>query len=418
MISPALNKEYVLPQYDSNNFANIPGLVQYFLTGSPQPKFNGALSSGLDQQYDQVIFLLVDGFGWKFFERYADHSCLKRLADYGHVAKATSQFPSTTTAHISTLCTDQVVGEHGIFEWQYYEPALDAMIVPLLYAYAGEKDRETLRERAPDPQELLPRQSFFQNLRTQGVASYASMHYFHADSSYSEVMTRGADVVPYDTLPVALYHLFRQVERQTTKACHYFYLGDIDGACHTYGPESPQAQIEIEAFLTLFEQIFLRKAESVLQNTLLLVTADHGQIGVSPDTTVFLNLLPEFAQLRPMLKTNRAGEVLTPGGSSRDVFLYIKESSLADAQALLSNRLQDVADVYLTQDLIAAGLFGTTTPSATFMSHVSNLVILPRPGETVWWYDEEKFGMKFCGHHGGLTADEMEIPLILYSLNA
>ncbi len=52
------------------------------------------------------------------------------------------------------------------------------------------------------------------------------------------------------------------------------------------------------------------------------------------------------------------------------------------------------------------------------MSHVSNLVILPRPGEAVWWFDEEKFGMKFCGYHGGLTADEMEIPLILYPPNA
>jgi len=45
---------------------------------------------------------------------------------------------------------------------------------------------------------------------------------------------------------------------------------------------------------------------------------------------------------------------------------------------------------------------------------VGNLVILPRGDETVWWYEKGKFELKHNGLHGGLSRDEMDIPLILY----
>jgi hypothetical protein len=45
---------------------------------------------------------------------------------------------------------------------------------------------------------------------------------------------------------------------------------------------------------------------------------------------------------------------------------------------------------------------------------VGNLVILPYAYESVWWYEKDKFEMRFRGHHGGLTPQEMET--ILYSI--
>jgi hypothetical protein len=47
------------------------------------------------------------------------------------------------------------------------------------------------------------------------------------------------------------------------------------------------------------------------------------------------------------------------------------------------------------------------------MARVGNLVILPYRGEAVWWYEKDRFEQKFRGHHGGLTPQEMEIPLLM-----
>jgi hypothetical protein len=48
------------------------------------------------------------------------------------------------------------------------------------------------------------------------------------------------------------------------------------------------------------------------------------------------------------------------------------------------------------------------------LSRLGNLVILPYEQESVWWY-EKGFEQKHYGHHGGLTPQEAEIPLLLYS---
>jgi hypothetical protein len=65
---------------------------------------------------------------------------------------------------------------------------------------------------------------------------------------------------------------------------------------------------------------------------------------------------------------------------------------------------------------VAQHFFGPTQPSREFLARVGNVVILPYQNETVWWFEEGKFDMHFKGHHGGLTPEEMEIPLLLLPL--
>ncbi|NQU30061.1 MAG: alkaline phosphatase family protein, partial [Anaerolineae bacterium] len=87
---------------------------------------------------------------------------------------------------------------------------------------------------------------------------------------------------------------------------------------------------------------------------------------------------------------------------------------LDEAQIFLTSRLEGKADVLKTQDLIEAGYFGPTI-SESFLSRVGNLIILPHRYQSVWWYVKDKFEQKHYGHHGGLTPEEMEIPLNSYT---
>jgi hypothetical protein len=98
------------------------------------------------------------------------------------------------------------------------------------------------------------------------------------------------------------------------------------------------------------------------------------------------------------------------------MFLYIQETALADAQALLASQLEGKAMVCRVTDLIDQGYFGPSPVSDAFLAHVGNLVILPFEGEAVWWYEAGRFEQKFFGHHGGLTPGEMETPLLVYAL--
>ena len=176
---------------------------------------------------------------------------------------------------------------------------------------------------------------------------------------------------------------------------------------------STGAEIAVPVFF-LGKLLDLLSHYGIADETTLILTADHGQMWVDPKKTLYLNQTPQFPQIRRLLRENRRGEVLAPGGSPRDMFLYVKEPLLGEAKALVAAAVQGRADVYSIDELIAEGLFGPEPPSPTFLSRVGNLVILPRKHETVWWYEKDRFEQKFYGHHGGLSPEEMEIPMLTY----
>ena len=152
-----LNPDFIRPKYGERCFSDLPLLVHSLLTGQPEAISHLDSTNGLANQYDAVVFLFVDSFGWRFFERFADtHPFLQRFQQEGVVARWTSQFPSTTTAHVTAIHTGLPVSQSGMYEWTYYEPQLDALISPLLFSFAGTKYRDTLHDTGIDPALLYP----------------------------------------------------------------------------------------------------------------------------------------------------------------------------------------------------------------------------------------------------------------------
>ena len=414
-----LTNQCIKPRYDAACFSNIPSTLTYLLTARGTPGLPVEVLGGLPETYDTIIFLFIDAFGWRFFERYRDrYAVLERFSKDGVAAKLTSQFPSTTAAHVTCIHTGLSVGQSGIYEWQYYEPELDAIIAPLLFSPAGTRQREVLKSAKVQPQNIYPSRTIHQDLQQQGVASYVFQHRDYATSTYTQAMCQGATVVPYKTLSEALVNLRCLMAQQESKAYYHLYFDNIDTICHQYGPNSPHLEAEIDTLLTILERWFQRDLSGPIHNTLCMLTADHGQIEVDPRSTIYLNREPRFAGLQRYLKTNRAGALLVPAGSCRDLFLYIKDELLDEAHAFLAERLHGAADVWRAQELVDQGFFGPAPVSPVLLARLGNLVILPDPGQTVWWYVKDKFEQKSYGHHGGLTPQEMEIPLLLYNFPA
>jgi predicted AlkP superfamily pyrophosphatase or phosphodiesterase len=245
-----------------------------------------------------------------------------------------------------------------------------------------------------------------------GVESYVFGIRDYTPSSYSNVVMMGTEQVSFKTVSEALVNVGLLLERQTKPTYIHLYFDRIDALAHEYGPAAPQTEAEAETFLLVMEHYFERIFKGK-KRVLFLMTADHGQVEVDPKTTIYLNTNPQFTGVDRFMKSNRQGKLIVPAGSARDMFLHIKDEMLDEAQAFLALRLAGKADIVKTQMLIDEGYFGEKI-SSEFLARVGNLVILPYEYESVWWYEKDKFEMKFYGHHGGLTPQEMET--ILYTL--
>ena len=149
------------------------------------------------------------------------------------------------------------------------------------------------------------------------------------------------------------------------------------------------------------------------ENILFILTSDHGQIALDPKKNIYLNL--EFPEMEKYIKKSRNYNLLVPAGSPRDMFLYIEDEMLDEALDFLQDKLYKKAMVYKTSYLIKNGYFGRKKMSKALQSRLGNLAILPLENWTVWWYEKAVFEVGTSGHHGGLSSDEMEIPLLVWN---
>jgi hypothetical protein len=406
------------PLYQDYAFSCLPNTMMKLLTGKGERTLPQDAVGGSWETFDCAILFLIDGFGWKFFESFGSkYPFLNRFEKEGVASKISSEFPSTTAAHMTTINTGKEVGETGIYEWFYYEPIVDRMIAPLLFSNAGDHESGTLLKEGISAQQIFPFETIYQKLAKKNVRSIVMQQESIAYSPYSRALLAGAQIFPYVHFPEALDRLVDLCSKPLKEPTYIFaYFGDIDSVGHRHGITSPQFADRVDSCWTMMENRFWQKLPSSPNRTAVMFTADHGMTPVDPKTTVLLNQV--CPQLPRMIKKNRQGSPLVPAGSCRDFFMHIETPFLYEAQGILKDQLKGIADVVLTEELLSGGFFGDKTPSKRLKDRVGNLVVLPYLNEGVfWWFENHRLEQHFYAAHGGLTPDEMESIFLFTQLN-
>jgi len=392
-------RDWCRPEQGTRCFDQLPSSVERLLTGAINgPTLEEPL---LRERFERVVFVYFDAFGWTFLERHADHPLFARAQAEGILTQLTAQFPSTTTAQVTTIHSGLPVAEHGLYEWHVYEPTLDRLITPLLFSFAGDGIRGTLLGQI-DPDALFPTDSVYARLADAGVRSTVVLPASIAGSAPNVGLLRMADAVPFETAQGALAAASRALDEDTAYA--HVYLDALDSLMHGVGIDDPAV-----GFVTRSVLDDLHRA-TFPPGTLVLLTADHGMSPVDPDRTVYVNEL--WPGLAERLETGADGKPLAPAGSCRDLFLHVREEHVDEVCAALSERLDGVADVVAVDELVAEGIF--TEPSPRLRERLANVVVLPRYGEAVYWHEPGRFAQQLHGQHGGLSPQEMEIPLLAW----
>ena len=316
----------------------------------------------LTRAHERVAVILIDAFGWEFVQRHLEHPLLKRM----QIEPVASMFPSTTTAHLTTLYSGLPVEEHGLYEWKVYEPLLDEIVIPLRFVSAS--DGTELKLGAD---EIVPSPSFFQSLE---VPSKVLQPAHIWPSTYSSAALAGAKVVPFGDLASGVLQL-------GSVGLSYLYWDVVDATGHEYGPSSPEFDAAARAALDAINR-------ALPQDALVVMTADHGQLDVDASR---LDLLDE---VWPEL----GGHLLRgPAGSARDCFLHVDDPDLVIDE--LSSRLGDRATVHRGVDL-----FGDVGPRLA--ARLGDVCVLPAPGRMAWLKAFPSHERRFRGHHGGRTPAE------------
>ncbi len=392
-------RDWCRPEQGRRCFDQLPATVERVLTGATDgPALDEPL---VTERYERVVFVYLDAFGWAFLERHIAHPVFARARSEGILLQLTAQFPSTTTAQVTTIHSGLTVAEHGLYEWHVYEPSLDRLITPLLFSFAGDGRRGTLTGII-DPDDVFPTQSVHRRLAESGVATSVVLPASIAAAAPNVALLRGTDVRSFDD-PEAAFPVAAAALAAGSRHAHV-YVDTIDSLMHAVGPDDPLVEAATRLVLDAIA------VAPFPPGTLVLLTADHGMSPVDPGRTVYVNEL--WPELAGHLEFGADGKPLAPAGSCRDLFLHVRDGHVEEVCAELGERLGGLADVVPVDELVTEGIF--SDPSPRLRERLASVAVLPRYGEAVYWHEPGRFDQHLHGQHGGLSPQEMEIPLVAW----
>jgi predicted AlkP superfamily pyrophosphatase or phosphodiesterase len=406
---------FVYPYYENYSIAEIePTIRTLFNIPTSRKTFPVEFFNGKARR--QIILLIVDGLG---FNHLLDHGTgtpfFDKLMNNGEVYPITSVFPSTTPAALTTIHTGYTPQEHGLIEWYTYFEEFQKVIMPMQFRSGWDEAPNFLSSVGGTPQMLYEREVLYETLGSAGVMSYVYLYHEYIASVYGDAVQRGSNVLAYREGHELMHLLRESLVHEKGTAFYHVYWGQVDKAGHRYGPNSPEHRDSITSLSYLLNDGLLSGlSKEVAQDTLLIMAADHGQISVAHDNIIYLE---DYPFVWDSLMTNNHGEVIMPTGSPNDVILYIRPDRIKKVIEHLQNELKDAAEVMTTQEAVERELFGVKTPTQRFWNRAGNVIILPFPHYQVWFAPGGKREYSQLGLHGGLSQEEMIVPLAFASLS-
>jgi hypothetical protein len=342
-----------------------------------------------------LMLLVIDGLGADWLATHSPDGILSRSLK----ARITSVFPSTTAAAIPTFLTGDAPLQHGLTGWHTYLGELGCVmtVLPGRPRFGG----VSYREAGVDPRKLFANRSVFDRIRTRGILVSPDKI---ARSDFNLAHQGRGELVTYK----GLRDLFRQSariiqawgRRRHERKYLYLYWWKLDAIGHEQGMESQAARdhlLELEQMIESFMQAIAGT------DTLLLVSADHGQLDTRPADTIDLADHPELEQCL----------LLPICGEPRAAFCYVRAGREAAFTDYCGTQLADRVQMIPSEQLLAEGWLGPGRAHPRIRERIGDWCLLPKGRGLIrqWLPFEEPYYQ--VGVHGGPSQTEMVVPLCL-----
>ncbi|WP_375499092.1 alkaline phosphatase family protein [uncultured Jatrophihabitans sp.] len=349
------------------------------------PNAIDVLDLGSQSDARRIGLVLVDGLGLHLLPELAPHAPLLASVLAGGTGRLTaleSTFPSTTPTSLVSLATGVRPGEHGVLGFTVNVPGTDRVLTHI-----------TWRDD-PEPDVWQPVPTWFERSAAAGVPVTAVLPVEFLGSGLTRAAYRGARFAwllsGEDPAERVGYEL-REVGGLV-----YGYTAELDTAAHVHGIASPQwrrAAASVDGLLT-------RILERLPADALLVVTADHGGLDISPAGRLDLAKEPELQD-----------GVRVTAGEPRVRYLHTVEGAVDDVLAAWRARLGPRALVQSRNEAVAHGWFGAVPPE--HMPRLGDVVVVCR-GDTAIFDSahEPREVLSLIGFHGADSPVETAIPLI------
>ena len=397
------------PDYSGRGLLNLAATVLDVLglRRADDPPPLAGLEARLRDGVRNVVVVLADGLGWDQLHRLSEQGDVPFIAGLmggasgAQLLEATTVFPSTTTAAITTMNTARTPQEHGNIAYFTWLEEFGAVAQMLRWGPGVNRRGSFFDDPRNDPRAHVKVPSIHARARQRGARTYVVEPEIFRAEAMTRMHAAEAEFRGYllpSTMSVRLGELLDGRPWGVAPGYVYAYWAGVDTSAHWHGPGSREEAAEAAGLDLALSRTFSRPGRG---DTLVVLTADHGHARVDPARLIDLEA---DAELRAMLRNPLAGE-------PRCVFIHTDRP--AEVKRHLDERYPRALAVFDRDELVEAGMFGRGDPTLV-RKRVGEICAFVRAdrGATIVRVDGQV--VLHRGSHGGMSADEMRIPVIAW----
>lgn len=328
----------------------------------------------LEDEYDNVVLILLDGLGMAILEKNASPEGFFRKNLYGEYK---SVFLPTTVAATTSILSGLNPSEHAWLGWDCFYPEVDKNVTVFLNVLTSTE------EPAADfnvARTLRPYKDVISRINEAGgeahlVASFLKPEYRDFTNEKEAVL---------------------ELCRKPGKKYIYCYNQEPDGMMHETGTASEKSKKTISELEAEVEDLCI-KLKALDKKTLVMVTADHGQIDPRPMCIL------DYPDVCDCL-------VRMPSLEPRALNLFVKPEAMERFPEIFNGHFSKDFKLYTKDEVIKGKLFGSGKEHPKFRDMLGDYIALAISDAALYFTHEYVEIMK--GFHGGMSLDELRVPLI------
>lgn len=337
-----------------------------------------------------VVLLVIDGLGYEYLK-----GRKSVLNDY-LVGPMTSTFlPSTACAAVAFM-TGVAPQQHGLTGWYMFFKEFG--IVSLSLSFCPRMGGKSFNKYG-FPIETVFTQEPFQNKLKNKVQCFTVNPTKFLYSDFNRFVAKGSKKLHYKTMD----GLFRQIQKAINSGSKrkyiYAYWGNLDGLAHKNGIGSKKVKRHFNQFDKKIRKFieYIKKTD-----TTLIITSDHGLIDTPLNKIIKIENHPELK------------ECLTfpPCGDSRVAYCYVRPIKTKQFEKYVKSKLSKYFWMFKGEDLIKKNYYGLGKPNPRLFDRVGDYVLVAKENYIVDSSFKKKKKLNI-GHHGGVSRDEMIVPLVV-----
>lgn len=379
------NKDIVFPDYEHCILNTITSILKYYNVDTKHNSLK-KLDKILEKKYKNIVFLILDGMG----EHILNNISLEGYFNKNKIDTITSVYPSTTTAALTTYYSGKPPYETGWIAWSQYFKEYGRAIDMLSHreSYIG----ENLNNANLNVFEKIVN---YKSVFNQIEESNNNIKAYEITPTYSD--KRANRSIRADSIDEVLENIELLCNNKEEKFI-LAYCDKPDGLLHKYGTTAT----EVKDFILDTENKIEKMAENFNEETLLIISADHGHKDIDEAYTLL-----DYPEIQECL-------IMPASLESRSLTFWVKEDMKELFETRFNNVFKDKFILMKKEEFLGKNFLGKGKKHPKIDDFIGDYVALSISGSMIRLETFLAEGKKVKkSTHCGLTKEEMEVPVIV-----